>query len=142
MSLIPAGLVSGPSLVPQPPLIPPVSAAQPVDTASQSKTDSGTSQQRDGASAFLSQKAPETRLTYERPAPVEAAAPPSVAQGFVSESANSGTATADAAAVNAPLAQAEPQKTSAHAVAAGAYSMVADASPGMPASVLTPLRGF
>lgn len=140
MSLIPAGLVSGPSLVPQPPLIPPVSAAQPVDTASQSKTDSGTSQQRDGASAFLSQQPRETNLTYDRPAPVEA--PATGAQGFVSPYANSGTATADAAAVNAPLAQAEPQKTPAYAVAASAYSMVADASPGMPASVLTPLRGF
>ncbi|MET0366298.1 MAG: hypothetical protein ABW169_16765 [Sphingobium sp.] len=145
MSLIPAGLVSGPSLLPQPPLIPPVSAPQPVDSASQSKTDSGTSGQQGGASTFLSQGGRESRFTYDRPAAPESSvsspAPASGAQGFVSPSVSSGTAAADAAAVNAPLATAEPTKTPAYAAAATAYAMIADASPGMPPSVLTPLRG-
>ncbi|MFT3965979.1 MAG: hypothetical protein QM690_08875 [Sphingobium sp.] len=139
MSITPPGLVSGPALLPQPSLIQPVAPTQPVDTSSQSKADSGTSRQQDGASAFLSRQPRGSGvLTYGRPAAAEAP----TAQGFVSATASSGTASADVAAVNGPTpaAPVETVRNAPYAAANAAYAMVADVPAGMPPSILTPLR--
>ena len=137
MSIIPPGLVTGPALVPQAPLIPAVTAPRPVAPASM---DSGASrQQQDGASSFLSQGRSDTGLTYGRPAPVEADA--DMPHAFVKAAARAGTASADAAAVNASDPAAEPARPASHAVANSAYAMIAQASAGLPASTLAPLRG-
>lgn len=130
---LPGWQQSQPAPPPAVPAVQPVAPA-PSGTGADSSTDAGQSGASGRGAIYVPQPPVEAASIYTKPA---------AAQGTVHPEPDSGTAAADAAAINTPasVGPAATKATIPHAAVNAAYAMVADAPGTMPASVFHPLAG-